>query len=320
MPAPVVIRLPRYVFEETLAGYIGTLLAVDDAPAITLDFGHIIYFIPGAIVATLAVVKHWLAENRTVSFSNHRTNPVCSYLQRIDFFKQVGLELPESGERRDAAGRFVPIEEIGENAGKPEEIASKMAECVAPGGYLGNEPFQLVQYAGGEIVTNCKQHARGAGFVSAQYVQGKDFARLAIADCGRGIRRSFEETNSPHFRAGMTDAEAIETALRPRVSSTTHLPHAYGASPNKGVGLSMIRELMQESLGHMLLISGRSWWWQDGRKAPRSGQFAGERSFQGTVCAVTFKREEIVNYRGMLHSAKSTLGLTVAPPPDNLFL
>lgn len=319
MPAQIV-RLPAYVFERELPGYLDTLLAANDAPAITLDFERIKYFIPGAIVAALAQVRHWRGRGQTVAFVHHDTNPVCGYLQRIDFFKHVGFELPEPGTRHDAAGRFVPIEEIHETAGRPEEIASKMAECVSPGGYHCNEPFQLVQYAGGEIVTNCKQHAHGAGFVSAQYSANKDFARLAIADCGRGIRRSFEENRSPHFHTGMTDAEAIAVALRPRVSSTTHLPHAYGASPNKGVGLSMIRELMQESLGHLLLISGRSWWWQDGRKPPSSGQFSGVRSFQGTVCAVTFKREEIVSYGGMLHSAKSALGLTVAPPPDNLFL
>jgi hypothetical protein len=320
MPPPYVISLPSFVFENALPGYIGALLAAGDSPAITLDFKRIKYFIPGAIVATLAQVRHWHGKGQKVAFVNHDTNPVCGYLQRIDFFKHVGFELPEPGERRGAAGRFVPIEEINASAGKPDVIASKMAECVAPGGYLCNEPFQLVQYAGGEIVTNCKQHAHGAGFVSAQYSLKQDFARLAIADCGRGIRRSFEENNSPHFRNGMTDAEAITTALRPLVSSTTHLPHAYGASPNKGVGLSMVRELMQESLGHLLLISGRSWWWQDGRKPPQSGQFTGARSFQGTVCAVTFKREEIASYVGMLHSAKSVLGLTVAPPPDNLFL
>ena len=236
MPASAVIRLPPFVFEDTLPGYIGTLLAAGDAPAITLDFERIKYFIPGAVVATLAQVRHWRSQGQTVKFVNHDTNPVCGYLQRIDFFKHVGFELPEPGERHYAGGRFVPIEEIGDNLGRPEDIASKMAECVSPGGYLLNEPFQLVQYAGGEIVTNCKQHAKGAGFVSAQYSPKQDFARLAIADCGRGIRRSFEENNSPHFREGMADAEAIATALRPRVSSTTHLPHAYGASPNKGVG------------------------------------------------------------------------------------
>ena len=276
-----IVRLPRFVFEDGLPGYIGTLLAVGDAPAITLDFERIKYFIPGAIVATLAQVRHWRGRGQKVAFVNHDTNPVCGYLQRIDFFKHVGFELPEPGTRHDAAGRFVPIEEISETAGRPEDIASKMAECVSPGGYLCNEPYQLVQYAGGEIVTNCKQHAHGAGFVSAQYVKGKDLARLAIADCGRGIRRSFEENNSPHFHPAMTDAEAIDAALKPLVSSTTHLRHLYGASPNKGVGLSMVRELMQESLGHLLLISGRSWWWQDGRKPPRRGEFPGERSFQG---------------------------------------
>ena len=315
-----VIRLPSFVFDRNLPGYIGTLLAAGDASEIVIDFERIKHFIPGALVATLAQVKDWRGKGKKVVFRNHRSNPVCGYLQRIDFFKQVGMELPETGKRQDATGRFVPIEEITETAGTPEKIASKMAECVSPGGYFGNEPYQLVQYAAGEIVTNCKQHAHGAGFVSAQYSPKQDFARLAIGDCGRGIRRSFEENNSPHFRSGMDDAEAIEVALRPLVSSTTHLAHLYGVSPNKGVGLSIVRELIQESLGHMLLISGQCWWWQDGRKPPVFGRFQNDRSFQGTACALAFKRDEILNYGEMLRSAKSTLGLTAPKPPASLFL
>ena len=315
-----VIRLPAYVFEKELPGYIDTLLAVGDAENITLNFERIKYFIPGAIVATLAQVRQWCDSGRQVRFLHHNSNPVCGYLQRIDFFKHVGFELPEHGTRRNAAGRFVPIEEINETEGRPETIASKLAECVAPGGYICNEPFQLVQYAAGEIITNCKQHAHGAGFTSAQYAEKKDFARIAIADCGRGIRRSFKENNSPHYREGMTDAEAIEIALRPRVSSTTHIAHQYGISPNKGVGLSIARKLMQESLGHMLLVSGRNWWRQDGNKPPQSGTFSGNRAFHGTVCALAFQRDQINNYGEMLRTAKAALGLTGGQSPDNLFL
>lgn len=315
-----IIRLPPYVFEKELPSYIDTLLAADNAQDIVLDFERIKYFIPGAIVVTLAQVRRWLEEERKVLFRNHRTNPRCGYLQRIDFFKHVGFELPEPGTRRDATGRFVPIEEISDIAGKPEEIASKLAECVAPGGYLLNEPYQLVQYAAGEIVTNCKQHAKGSGFVSAQYAEKKDCARIAIADCGRGIRRSFEENKSPHYREGMTDADAIDIALRPLVSSTTHIPHQYGASPNKGVGLSMVRELMKESFGHMQIISGRNWWWQDGKQSPTTGIFSGGKTFHGTVCAVTFQRDQIDNYGEMLKTAKTALGLTAGKTPDNLFL
>ena len=82
----------------------------------------------------------------------------------------------------------------------------------------------------------------------------------------------------------------------------------------------MVRELMQESLGHMLLISGRSWWWQDGKKAQTMGGFSNDRAFDGTVCAVAFQRAQIHNYGEMLKAAKDALGLTACKTPDNLFI
>jgi len=241
------IILPARVFEQNLPNYVKYLLRAGDCDQITLDFKKIAFFTPGAVVGTLAVAYGWHAQERRVFVQNHDNNEVCGYLQRIDFFKQIGLELPEPGTRRDASGRFMPIEMITATHGDAAQISSKMAECVAPGGYLGNDAYQFAQYACAEIITNCKQHSGGVGFVSAQYTPSRDFARVAIADCGIGILKSFEENHSPHFRPGMTDAEAINKALEPLVSSKTHLAHIYGSSPNKGVGLSMIRHLMQQS-------------------------------------------------------------------------
>ena len=275
-----------------------------------MDFKRIAFYTPGAVVGTLALTYAWHRQKRKLFGKNYETNPVCGYLQRIDFFKQIGLELPESGARRDESGRFMPIEKITSRHGDPAEIGSRMAECVAPGGHLGNDAYQLAQYSCAEIVTNCKQHANGVGFVSAQYTPFRDFARIAIADCGIGILKSFEENRPPHFWSGMTDAQAINKALEALVSSKNHLPHMYGSSPNKGVGLSMIRHLMQQSQGYLILISGDTWLFQDGNKPARLTEFPDGRRFPGTLCAVTFKRAEVINYGEMLHEARTDLGLT----------
>jgi len=313
------IQLPEQIVDPDLPFFIETLLVGETSEKVILDFEQYRFFVPGAVVSTLALVHKWHREGRKVVFKNHSKNPACGYLQRIDFFKQVGLKLPEPGKRQDEAGRFMPIEEVSSEKGKSDVISSKMAECVSPGGYFDNEPYKLVQYACGEIVTNCKQHAHGVGFVSAQYTKGSDFARIGITDCGRGIRRSFEENNSPHFRSGMTDKEAIFSALEPGVSSTTHLPHMYGSSPNKGVGLSMIRNLMQQSLGYMVLISGNAWFYQDGNKEAIFDTFSDGKRFPGTLCAVTFKRDKVRDYGTMLQDARKHLGLTGSSETDKYF-
>jgi hypothetical protein len=315
------LTLPAMVYEKGLSSYISYLLSFSDYNQICLDFKRVKFFTPGAVVGTLAVLYAWYSWGKQVFVRNHGTNPACGYLQRIDFFKQIGLELPEPGRRQEEAGRFMPIEMINFGQGDAARIGSRMAECVSPGGFLCNEAYQLAQYACAEIVTNCKQHSNGVGFVSAQYTRTRDFARVAIADHGIGILESFKQNRSPHFRPGMSDIEAIRKALEPLVSSKTHLTtNVYGSPSNKGVGLSMIQHLMAQSQGYMIMISGNAWFFKDGILPAQEGQFSRREFYPGTFCAVTFKRGEVINYGQMLHQARADLGLTGSPLPGNLFL
>ena len=281
----VEIRLPAYVFEPNLAGYVAKLLDGSQSGSIIMDFEAVRFYIPAAIVATLAQIGNWQQNGQEISFRNHTTNPVCGYLQRIDFFRKVGLELPEPGRRHNETGRFVPIEQISRRKGDAASISSRMAECISPGGWPNNDACQLAQYACAEVINNCKQHANGTGFVSAQYALRRDTAWVSIADCGRGICASFEENRSPHHFLGMTDLEAI-----------------------------------QETLGYMVIISGSGWWYQDGNKRPLAGTFHNGLRFCGTICSVAFKRSNVADYNAMGQQARTALGLTGEATPGNLFL
>jgi hypothetical protein len=165
----VEIRLPSRVFERNLPAFVARLLDGSRQGNVTLNFEAIEFYIPAAIVATLAQIGNWQKNGQKISFRNHTTNTVCGYLQRIDFFRTVGLELPELGGPRDETGRFVPIEEISRSRGDAASISSQMAVCISPGGWINNDAYQLAQYACAEVINNCKEHANGTGFVSAQY-------------------------------------------------------------------------------------------------------------------------------------------------------
>ena len=97
----MVIRLPAYVFEPNLAGYVAKLLDGSHSGSVILDFEAARFYIPAAIVATLAQIGNWQKNGQKVAFRNHSTNPVCGYLQRIDFFKTVGLDV--SGQSKPAS-------------------------------------------------------------------------------------------------------------------------------------------------------------------------------------------------------------------------
>jgi anti-sigma regulatory factor (Ser/Thr protein kinase) len=294
------VILPKWAFEDRLAKIIGDLCTADEAEQITLDFGSVSYYIPGAIVAILSKVRSWLENGKSVYFENYETNAAFGYLQRIDFFNQCGLDLPESFVRHDSPN-FVPIQEISQSTAV-ETLASEMAGCITSSAY--KDALLLLQYACSEIVLNCKQHAGSPGFVCAQYAAGSDLARIAIADYGVGILESFKQNQSPFYEEGMTDANALNTALEPGISSTSHIAGMYGKSPNAGMGLSMLRKLMQLSDGIMFLCTGGACWLQRGARETTMSLLAGGRSYRGTICSVAFRRDRIEDYFEILKIAR----------------
>jgi hypothetical protein len=78
---------------EALANFVkGVWTAFPDFSVELLNAGEIH---PGI------VALRWLARGTNIGPGADGSKP---YLQRIDFFKQIGLELPEPGTRRDASG------------------------------------------------------------------------------------------------------------------------------------------------------------------------------------------------------------------------
>jgi hypothetical protein len=306
-----VLTLPKWVFEEHLLHLVAKLAQADSQANPVVDFGQVKYYIPAGIVAVASRLRKWSDQGKKFSLEGLE-NPVMQYFHRMNFFASMGLNIPESFQRHESAN-FVPLNEVSEKSGKTEELAVAMAKCISP----NQEPddiFRIIEYASSEIILNCKQHSKGVGFISAQYAQKHDFARIAIADNGIGILESFKSTESPHYRPGMTDASAIQLSIQPEVSSKTHLKHPYGHSPNRGVGLSMLQQLVHQTFGFMIVVSGRGVLFQDGRKPPIIRTLPEDANFTGTLCSAAFKRKEVDNYGQMLKEARIALGLQ--PPED----
>src|SRR5205823_2998488 len=87
------------------------------------------------------------------------------YLQRIDFFERLGIELPENFARHEPGTAFVPMREIepGPVRLTNDPTATELAQCVADGD--DNEAFYLSEYTLGEVIANLRQHAGERGFV-----------------------------------------------------------------------------------------------------------------------------------------------------------
>jgi len=229
------------------------------------------------------------------------------YLQRIDFLKHLGVEIPEDFIRRDPAGRFLPVQTLSFASGDVDKIASEITRCTLPNTHPEDDVFRLLQYAAGELLSNAKYHSGGRAFVCAQYFPKRSLMRIAVADDGIGIRESF--LNTSREREADTADNAIRLALQPQVSSALLRPNPnpYAGRNHRGVGLSITRILAKEAFGQLSIATEDGWFDElQGKERTRMGQ---PLFFPGTLVAVSLNRDQIADYAAMHASAMSEIGM-----------
>ena len=307
------ISLPSHAYEVDLPALLDCLGTGDLADEIMLDFSPVTFWTPGALVSLLAKVHCWDRQNKVVGFENYDKCPAFRYLQRINFFSIFGVRMSENFRRHDPGSRFVELRRIGgEGAVDIAELSTDIAYCISPDADFEDPEqsglFDLIEYSVSELASNVVQHARASGFATAQYMPRTDLVRVAIADYGIGILRSFVENGSPLCEPDWTDADAIAAALRPKVSSKSHLSSPWGEAVNAGVGLTLLKELCLKTEGQFVLASGRSvllqraGWQEPEWRTLRNG-------FQGTLCVLVFARAKVRSFAELLHNVKGVVGL-----------
>jgi hypothetical protein len=304
------IQLPEQVYEERLYSFLLILNQDNSDSEVIVDFENVRYYIPAAIVALITKFYQWSAEGRSVRIINHSRCSAYKYLQRIDFFKNCGLDLQETFYRHNSLGRFVPIKKIGNGCHNViDTISTEVATCLVPEMAELFEPdetgfFDCIQYCVSELGSNVIQHSRGIGFISAQYAEQSDYARISIADNGIGIRESFRFNSSPYWHDQMSDFDAIKKALEPEVSCKSHLRSGWFSNENAGVGLSLISSIASRLQGNFIIASGSCFY------SPHSVfYFPSGQEYNGTLCSFLMRRSCIKNFANVLFESKSTLGL-----------
>ncbi len=276
-----------------------------------MDFSELRRVTPAGLVALAATVFRWQRENRSVRFEGLKACSILGYLQRMDLFKTLGIELREKFSRHEAKGRFVPIRLIDHEVDK---MGTELAGCLAPGGEDYEHPmahlYSLSWYILTEIANNARQHSGGKGFVSAQVNRTEGFVRLAIADNGRGILKSFDGFD---WSKNMTDAEAIKKALLPTVSCK-------GSPTNEGVGLTLVAELVKQTKGWFLIVSGGGTVQIAPYKSFEVKDLPNAARYQGTLVVLTFAQQNVGDYAEQLHAAKIKAGLLQRPGEDIRFI
>lgn len=70
-------------------------------------------------------------------------------------------------------------------------MARRLAECLAGTKDSNDDVLRFSEYALGEVIANCQQHAEKAGYVTAQYVEKRAWARAGSPIAASGFERAF---------------------------------------------------------------------------------------------------------------------------------
>lgn len=276
---------------------------------IDLDLSSLKFLTSSAMAALIGVIRGWEHDGKEVYIAPPCGSSCLTYMQRMNFYRLFDIEMEEPFTRRDPSSRFVPFECIkGRSSDLADLLGQQIAACIAPEEarmevlFSDDDSSQTgfydgIVYSVSELVKNVQQHSKGTGVIGAQYYPSTGLTEIAIADVGVGIHNSFIESGSPLAAKMKNDAEALELAIQPEVSSKTHLD-VIGLGENRGVGLSLLTWLATHSGGSYVLASGQ------GFLTPNSVELFPCGSFPGTFVCMSFKRSSFAHFQNMLENAK----------------
>jgi len=168
------------------------------------------------------------------------------YLEKIVFPKGVS-SISEFQRQIQKHKTFIPISLLyKEKKRNRERLASLFEEKIYE--TLGNVAGarSALWYPISELITNIFEHSKkNSGYLFGQYYPIKKYLDICIVDCGRGIRKSYEEEKG----LNLTDEQAIAEAMK---------GHSVKKEKERGYGLRTSKEVVCKALdgSGFILISG----------------------------------------------------------------
>lgn len=178
------------------------------------------------------------------------------YLQRMDFFNSIGLEMREQFKRHEPKGRFVPVREVGMSG----EVQIAAADIVDTLRVDDREAANILRHCIGEIIDNVFVHANSLtnATICAQHFPNARLTQVGIVDTGVGFHESF--ASSPLYGdMALTDRDAIALGLAPYVTSKPQTPGIYDSGYGRlGVGLFIVSTVLDRVGGRIQIASGEA--------------------------------------------------------------
>jgi anti-sigma regulatory factor (Ser/Thr protein kinase) len=200
----------------------------------------------------------------------------------MGFFENFGLdELGKQGQPRPPRGRFSVVRRVTPDT-ENDQIAHEIVQVQQP----SEEAYQIYQHIVSEALDNISQHSAAEGFTASQYYESQRRSAFCIADYGCGLRRAlyrFEPENDEH---AILKALEVGISGRSRSQQLAEPEH----TRNRGVGLSIIRQLIVRNGGWLRLWTGSAVYIEEGD----SIQVRSAPPWNGTLLSAILPRDRVV--------------------------
>lgn len=284
------IKLPNKVTLEKVGALLDQLepmLRDDAGPPIErllLDMTSTAFCSPTGITIVAAGLEHLFKLGRIQQGQvwSPKSPLLRQYLQRINFYRELGVDLEEKFERREPK-RFRPVTHVPDEDVSPGHTRD-LIRVVEEHHAIDRGTVAALKTCVNELIENVFYHAESPvdALVAVQTYAKKNLTELVIADTGRGIREALVER--PEYAPLATDdCAAIRLAIQKNITTTD--------DPKRGIGLWVAREIVRANNGTMLILS------HDGGVDLSD---AGERNLKahfwpGTLIALEFRMDRSIS-------------------------
>lgn len=188
----------------------------------------------------LAAVQYAKSNGRDVSVD---VGTPSRYLQRMNFYDELGIDLPEKFSRHDADGRLMEFCNI--NSENDTDVVNSIMCVIEAQNFLEDSVLGCLNYCFWEMVDNIRGHAESniGGYSVVQHYPADNRLEINLVDAGRGIQASLKE--SERYRE-ISEIDALKTCIVKGATNGVGL----------GNGLYHTTNFIKENRGLFQLYSG----------------------------------------------------------------
>lgn len=249
------ISIPQHVLIRTIDPILREINSLTPTEQLHIDLSAFRWTEPAGLLPVTSKLRTHVHAGGEIVVDRFPDDKQCAYLERMNFYRILGISCPHSSRRLTKKDTYIAITELGshnltESARK--RLDTLVSERVGVSDVLGDSFLT----ACGELVENTK-HAYNSfvdrnadkwpqALLQCQYYGDKNSLHVCVADSGLGIKRSIGAKEPDLY----DDKKAIEAAL------VLGMRGGKGSLPGKGLGLAAIRRFMKRNRGRFLIRSG----------------------------------------------------------------